>query len=136
MFFGTRAKVYFFPCACAPAPNASSPATATPIVRTLIGVPSLWLSNPAFLRRALAADPLEQNRQHYEQADKRALPIGIHPCHEEGVPNHFDQSCADKGAVSPTLAAHEVRTADHGRCDDAELVSLTERVDGRPLPPD
>src|SRR6478752_4710354 len=98
MFLGTSAKVYFFPCACAPALNANRAAIPTLKARLLIGVPSCLLGS-TLLCRALAADPLEQNRQYNEQADKGALPIGIDTRHEKRVPDDFDQSRPDEGAV-------------------------------------
>ena len=58
------------------------------------------------------------------------------PCHQQAVADDLDQRRADEGAVGAALAAHQVGAADHGRGDDAQLVALAERVDGRALPAD
>src|SRR5918996_962721 len=107
MFLGTSAKVYFFACACAPVLAASSAAAATLSVSAFM-VSSCLPLLPALSRRAPAADPLEQNRQHDEEADEGALPVGVDAGHQKGIADDFDERCANHGSVGPAHAAHEI----------------------------
>src|SRR5450755_379048 len=128
MFFGTSAKTYFL-SAVAPGCTeiASSVANAAPAARYFF----IALLLPSLSCAPTPAELFQQHRENDENADESALPVRIHPRHEEGITDHLDQCGADECAVRAALATHQVGAADHRRGDHAQLVSGTERVDRR-----
>ena len=71
-----------------------------------------------------------------DEADERALPIGIDASEQKRVAHDFDERRADHRRIGNAVAAHEIGAADDRRGDDLELVADAEPVGHGAEPPD